>query len=212
MPIRFRCDACGQFLGISRRRAGDVVRCPLCGADTQVPQAQTQPEVAPQPSVPRSAALSIAVDEAEGGLRLRKAETSFEDMDLTPMVDVVFQLLIFFMLTASFATLRGLEVPSSDPNQKGARQSIPREELESRSIMVYIDERGTVSIDDQPVGDLVRLEDLLRDRMRAERKNEMVIEADDRATHGVVVAVKDAATGAGMERIRLARIREGGNR
>lgn len=185
------------------------MQCPQCGAEQTVPEQDT---AAPPRAARMSFSTAADADEGDGGFRVRRVVTTFEDMDLTPMVDVVFQLLIFFMLTASFSLARGVEVPASEQPQKGARQSVPRDELELRSIMVTIDERNAIFVDDEPLRDPARLEDLLRDQMRAERKNELVIEADDRASLGTVVAVKDAATGAGVERIRLARIREGGRR
>jgi DNA-directed RNA polymerase subunit RPC12/RpoP len=37
MPIRFRCAYCNQLMGISRRKAGSVVRCPKCAGDIIVP-------------------------------------------------------------------------------------------------------------------------------------------------------------------------------
>ena len=38
MPIRFRCSVCQQFLGISHRRAGQIVECPSCGRNVRVPE------------------------------------------------------------------------------------------------------------------------------------------------------------------------------
>ena len=37
MPIRFRCTSCRKLLGIARRKAGTVVKCPDCGSDLIVP-------------------------------------------------------------------------------------------------------------------------------------------------------------------------------
>lgn len=37
MPIRFRCAYCNQLMGIARRKAGQVVRCPNCGGQLVVP-------------------------------------------------------------------------------------------------------------------------------------------------------------------------------
>src|SRR5260370_13680135 len=53
MPIRFRCAYCNQLLGISRRKAGTVVRCPTCAGQVVVPSADAEaPEVTPGPSDP----------------------------------------------------------------------------------------------------------------------------------------------------------------
>ena len=42
MPIRFRCAYCNQLLGISRRKAGTVVRCPTCAGQVVVPNVVTE--------------------------------------------------------------------------------------------------------------------------------------------------------------------------
>jgi len=41
MPIRFRCAYCNQLLGIARRKAGTVVRCPTCAGQLVVPNVDT---------------------------------------------------------------------------------------------------------------------------------------------------------------------------
>jgi len=43
MPIRFRCGNCNQLLGISRRKAGTVVRCPTCATEVVVPHQDNAP-------------------------------------------------------------------------------------------------------------------------------------------------------------------------
>src|SRR5260370_38642428 len=42
MPIRFRCAYCNQLLGISRRKAGTVVRCPTCAGQVVVPNVEAE--------------------------------------------------------------------------------------------------------------------------------------------------------------------------
>ncbi len=49
MPIRFRCAYCNQLMGIARRKAGTVVRCPKCAGEVIVPTAQ-EPQPANVPS------------------------------------------------------------------------------------------------------------------------------------------------------------------
>jgi DNA-directed RNA polymerase subunit RPC12/RpoP len=50
MPIRFRCAYCNQLLGIARRKAGTVVRCPTCAGQVVVPN--TEPEGMDAPAGP----------------------------------------------------------------------------------------------------------------------------------------------------------------
>lgn len=59
MPIKFRCEKCRQFLGISRAQAGQVVDCPTCGRATRVPNLDGHRE--PLPNQP-------ALDKADSSL------------------------------------------------------------------------------------------------------------------------------------------------
>src|SRR5262245_26102088 len=54
MPIRFRCAYCNQLLGIARRKAGQVVRCPTCAGQVVVPSPEGDEEspVPPAPNPP----------------------------------------------------------------------------------------------------------------------------------------------------------------
>jgi phage FluMu protein Com len=52
MPIRFRCAYCNQLLGIARRKAGQVVRCPTCAGQVVVPNPEGEEAVDPPPPAP----------------------------------------------------------------------------------------------------------------------------------------------------------------
>ena len=60
-----------------------------------------------------------------------------DDMDLTPMVDVTFLLLIFFMITAAFALQKSIEVPPVQDDDAAPTQTV--DDLEKDSIVVRID-------------------------------------------------------------------------
>ena len=49
MPIRFRCAYCNQLMGIARRKAGTVVRCPTCSGQVVVPDPGAAAEAEPGP-------------------------------------------------------------------------------------------------------------------------------------------------------------------
>lgn len=122
-----------------------------------------------------------------------------EEMDLTPMVDVTFLLLIFFMITASFSIQKTLEVPPPNPDEKGAAQSQTIKDFEDQSVMVYIDSRNVISVDDEPLGDPSRLADV----MRSKRMSEVLITAHENSMHDMLVKVIDAANEIGMQKIRV---------
>src|SRR5712675_495388 len=57
MPIRFRCASCQQLMGIARRKAGAVVRCPRCAGELIVPPTPENPEgngAGPRHALPES--------------------------------------------------------------------------------------------------------------------------------------------------------------
>lgn len=139
-----------------------------------------------------------------GGFNMgKKRPVDQEEMDLTPMVDMTFLLLIFFMITASFSVQKSIEVPPPSNDKKGASQSIQSiDDLVDSSINVRIDEKNVVFIEDEPVGAAVRLSDALLRQFSAQ-KNELLLSADEQALHDTVVAVIDAANEIGVQKIRM---------
>lgn len=156
---------------------------------------------------PKTSQLSD--DDIPEGMPARKAQTDFDDMDLTPMVDVTFLLLVFFMITASFSIQKTIQIPPPDPDEQGATQTIQQpEEILDQSLRVEIDSENTIFVDDEPIDDVADLADALRDRSQAEGKNELVILADDNALHETFVFVVDAGIEAGMQKTRVANRRD----
>ncbi|HEX6987518.1 MAG TPA: biopolymer transporter ExbD [Planctomycetaceae bacterium] len=198
--IRFRCPACGRTLGVAARKAGRTVRCPACRMSVVVPEHGDEPR--PGPSASSAAMLEVAAD--DGGFKLRRRRrVEVEEMDLTPMVDVTFLLLIFFMITASFSLQKTLEVPPPDPESQGA-SPVPLEQIEENSVVVRVEPGDTYLVDDRPVADPDDLPAALGEAMADGNRSELVIEADGAARHEAVVRVYDAGNEVGMQRIRLA--------
>lgn len=144
-------------------------------------------------------------DDEAPALTLRRKQRIDDEMDLTPMVDVTFQLLIFFMVTASFAMQKSIQVPTPDPDQKGAAQQMQTlEDMYGTSILVRIDAANGILIDDEPLADPAQLTEVLRSKMRREQKTELLLTAHAAALHRSVITVIDAANEVGMQKIRLA--------
>jgi biopolymer transport protein ExbD len=138
-------------------------------------------------------------DEEEDGLSMRSHGGDDEELDLTPMVDVTFLLLIFFMITASFTIQKTMQVPPPNPDEEGASMSPVVQDPEDDMVRVEIDQRNLITIDDDPLPDIDRLVDFLR----AAGKPEILITAHEDALHETVVTVLDAANEVDMQRIRL---------
>lgn len=126
---------------------------------------------------------------------LRRQSDEEVDVNLTPMLDVVFILLIFFIVTASFVKEAGIEV-SRPAAETAVRQ-------EHASIIVAIDARGGVWIDKRSV-------DLRAVRANVERlhlqnpQGSVVIMADRASPNGALVEVLDQVRMAGVDKIAIA--------
>lgn len=159
---------------------------------------QIEPQRRDKSALPDELFADDEDEEEEGGLRGERGGND-EEMDLTPMVDVTFLLLIFFMITASFTIQKTMQVPAPNPDEKGASMSPIVEDPEDDMVRVDIDQRNLISIDDDPLPD----PDQLIDFLRAANKPEILITAHQDALHETVVLVLDAANEVEMQRIRL---------
>lgn len=112
------------------------------------------------------------------------------DIDLTPMLDVVFIMLIFFIVTASFVKEVGLDVnlpPKIDsPHQDDAPQNILIR-ISADNQIWFRDENGERRVDVRQVRSNIQT---LR---AALPKASVIIQADKKASAGTYVAVQDAA-------------------
>ncbi len=140
------------------------------------------------------------VEDDEEDFQLRRAQTEFEDMDLTPMVDVTFLLLIFFMITASFTMQKAIAFPPPSPEDEGASvQPKQLEDFKDECVIVEIHEDNSISIDDERIP----LDADLAAMLASTGKNEMLIDAHENSLHETVVQVVDAGNEVQMQRIRL---------
>ncbi len=126
---------------------------------------------------------------------LRKRRES-PKVDLTSMVDVVFLLLIFFMISTTFIESPGLTVRLPEA---GARRGA----AEPAEIKVYLSAAGQISLEDQ----LVTLGEL-RQRLRSfgseAARTTFVLLADRETRHGLVVELMDLAREAGFGKLAIA--------
>ena len=133
---------------------------------------------------------------------VRESRIANDGLDMTPMVDVTFQLLIFFMITASFVTQKSLQTSPPEPNDDTGTVQMQVEELQDQSVVVNIDAEGAMLVDDVPIESPSALVETLTSKMASEQKTQLLIEADYNAKHGSIIQVIDAGISAGMTNIR----------
>jgi biopolymer transport protein ExbD len=116
-------------------------------------------------------------------------------IDMTPMLDIVFIMLIFFIVTTVFVKEAGVEV--NKPN--GSLSVKPK----NANIFIAVTEDGKVWMDKREIDtDSVRAN---LDRLMAEQPSDVIIiQADKEAEHGLVVEVMDQIKMAGIDRISIA--------
>lgn len=117
-------------------------------------------------------------------------------INITPLIDVVFILLIFFAVTTSFISASAIDVDL--PNAKGDTVN-----QEQRNIRVSINTAGTIFIDGEQVAES-KLSERFIDIQSRIPDSVIVIEADEKSMYGKVVLVIDKARGANLTKFAIA--------
>ena len=117
-------------------------------------------------------------------------------IDVTPMIDVVFQLVLFFMVSTNFVQSPGIQV---DLPRSSAQTVLS----DDQDINVWMTLEGSVYVNDEPV-DAGSLRTIFSGRARSDPNTLVVIKADTGVSHGRVVAVMDQARAQGLTRLAIA--------
>ncbi len=131
-----------------------------------------------------------------GGLRSRGRNLiDGAAVDLTPLIDVTFQLLIFFLLTATFNTDAAFKVklPKATANEPAT---------ETKSIVVEISEDGQFEVDKKIV-DQAELQTRLCMAAKEAQITTVNIKADQNTKHEKVVQAMDSAKACGIEKLGI---------
>ena len=116
-------------------------------------------------------------------------------INVTSLIDVMFLLLIFFMVSSTFKLQPAIELTL--PRSESA------ETVAAAPTVVYLTRDGQLYLNDEPV-DRQQLRQGLRERLAGNDQDRVVLRADEGAEHGAVVALIDLIKGAGFRRVSLA--------
>ncbi|PLX90200.1 MAG: biopolymer transporter ExbD [Desulfuromonas sp.] len=117
-------------------------------------------------------------------------------IDLTPMVDVVFLLLIFFMISTTFVETPGLSI-------KLPESSAERIAREPQEFKVYLSKQGDIYLGEEKVTMEAFRQALLARQPEASRTTFLLL-ADHEARHGKVVTLMDVAKESGFVKLAIA--------
>lgn len=229
MALKFRCPQCNELYSAQEDMAGAQITCPFCFAQFELPgkasetpnqtkaTRRTPTSGGAKPTHSRSPATQVDENDHTVGVALavsfrRQAEEDRNELDMTPMVDVTFLLLIFFMVTASFGLQKSYEVPAPD-DTRPSENAVSLQELESDPsyVIVRIDQYDTFHVSTaawEAEQEAPSKPDLLL-KLRQARESgapaatHMLVMASEDATNGQVVTALDAGAAIGMEDVKL---------
>lgn len=111
-------------------------------------------------------------------------------VDVTPLIDIIFQLVLFFMVSTTFITSQGIQVDLP----RSSADAILRE---SGDLRVKVTTDGAIYLDEEAVG-WATLRSAVKEAAASDPSTLVVIKADKEVDHGRVVAVMDLARTYGL--------------
>jgi len=126
----------------------------------------------------------------------RRNHREVSQLDMTPLVDVVFNLLIFFMLSTTFVTTPGIKINLPEASSKELK-------VQEKEVRIALTKKGKIYLNRKLVtlGDVRKI---LKQKARLNRKMLVIIQADEQVTHGKVVQIMDIAKNAGLNKLAIA--------
>lgn len=134
-------------------------------------------------------------------LRRRPRAANEASVDLTPMIDMTFILLIFFMVSTTF--VKDMKI---DLNRPGAQsQSV----ASTKAVRLYIDRQGETYLDGEPIRSWV-IQSRVRDLLSGMTQKSVLVVTDANVPSQKLIDVVDAARLAGAEDVGVATVAEAG--
>jgi len=129
-------------------------------------------------------------------LRFTNARRPDPVIDVTPMIDIVFQLVLFFMVSTTFVQTPGIQVDLP----RSSSQTVLSDDTD---VNIWMTVDGAVFVDDVPMTN-GELRSLLAARAKVDPNTMVVLKADTGVHHGRVVLVMDMARAYGLTKIAIA--------
>jgi biopolymer transport protein ExbD len=232
MSVKVKCTSCEAVFAVHERVLGSTVGCPRCDFKLTLPTAEELAEAKLAEKEKRRAAkramlaqqVPLHAETESSKLksppvkrrpkRERPHQGHEEAWDITPMVDVVFLLLIFFMLTASFSIQKVIrtgrqlsDLPSSnsssDKDPENAGPIVQVDEFNSYAV-VSADDREEVASKQ----DLIIALSRIKDQSSGDEMDLLTVQAHEESTHGAVVGALDAGRAAKFNRFKTVMVEQ----
>ncbi|MGL4514840.1 MAG: biopolymer transporter ExbD [Lacipirellulaceae bacterium] len=199
MNVSFSCPRCGKHVVAKASSAGERRKCPNpdCGATLTVPAQSAKRPNGSRPPVAESRRGALLF-----GTKRREEENL---IDMTAMVDIVFFLLIFFMVTSIQSLESVIELPAPRSSSSSGVDPTPVDfDSDPAYVRVAIESDDTVWVEGEQVFGGPDLRDAIKGiaKERGELLG-MVIQGDPEASHGTLVMVLDAGAEARLKDLRF---------
>lgn len=134
-------------------------------------------------------------------MRIRPKKQEVDSVDVSPLIDMVFILLIFFMVTTTF--VKDMKLDLNRPSAASASKA------DSKIVRVYIDNTSQVYIDNQPV-QLWAIQSKLRDLLRTATEKSVLVISDDSIPVETLIDVVDECRMSGAKDVAVSTSKEMG--
>lgn len=134
-------------------------------------------------------------------MRYRERKDNVDDINISPLIDMVFILLIFFMVSTTF--VKDMKLDLNRPAASTATSA------STKAIRLYIDNAGDIYLDGEPVRVWV-IQSRIRDLLAASTGKSVLVITDDGVPAGRLVEVVDQARLAGATDVGVATVEEAG--
>lgn len=205
MTVRLSCPECGKRIRIPNEYAGRRGKCPKCGAPIEIPEvlgSDTAAEIPPP--------ASDDADDDEPFVTVLPKQEFGDLIDMTAMVDIVFFILIFFLVTSLMGMQSSINMPTPQPQEGASRNptSVAEYEADDDYAIVRIADDNTVWVDGSMAPSTQELVSRLKKLHEGDGKraaaSRMLVLGNPEAQHGTLVMVLDAGAEAGLEPIEFA--------
>lgn len=132
-------------------------------------------------------------------MRLRQKNHQVDALDLSPLIDMVFILLIFFMVTTTF--VKDMKVDLNRPDAASASPS------DAKVIRVYIDSSNEIYVDNQPIK-IWALQSKLRDMLRSATEKSVLVVSDSNIPVNSLIDVVDECRMSGAKEVAVSTNKE----
>jgi biopolymer transport protein ExbD len=122
-------------------------------------------------------------------------------IDISPLIDCVFILLIFFIVTTRFIEEKGFEVDKPQPTANPTNSN-----TESDTVVLTVTEKGKVTYEGNEIT-LTAIQSLVERKVRVKEETPVIVQAQGKAGSGILVKVIDAAKLGGATVVSLATVK-----